>query len=124
MADKKKFSLIRSVVRMFSLLPLFSSVFTKTLHIVESETRIAGKKLVLLLIYGVILGFLIAYIWFCLLAMLLVYFIQLQMGLLAALSIILILNVLLLIIVGLLILNVKKEKLFPRSRNLLFHLKD
>jgi hypothetical protein len=124
MASHKKSSIMRKVINFISVVPLMGRAITHVFHLIESESRLAGKYLLLFLIYGVMFGLLITFTWLCLLAMLCVYLISLQMSWLVALFIIFIINLLLLTVVTLLILNIKKEVFFPQSRKLLHRIKD
>jgi len=121
---KNKHSIVHFIVRLFTILPLCYRAASQFLHLIETETSLAGKKVVLLLVTGMLFLFLLISTWGCLIGMIFLYFVSLHLSYMLSMFIVFILNLLLLIITGLVVLCVKNEPLFPKTRKLLFHKKE
>lgn len=123
MAKTNRHSLIGYIVRLLSIAPLLCKVATQVIDLIEVEITSAKKQIVLLIIFCILFGALLASSWLCLLAILCAYLISLNLSLIVSLSVIFILNILMSVIIGLLILNVNKDRFFPKSRKLLIRIK-
>lgn len=123
MANKKKQTLFDRIINLVSVFASISRVTEYIKNLVYSEIRLAKRKIILLLIMGLLFGVLLVSIWLCLLAILILYLMSLQLGLLFSLTIVLSLNILLLVIVGLFIYVINAESFFPETRQLLTHFK-
>ncbi len=115
MASKKKFPLSETVINLLLLIPNILGIIRNITTLINLEARLAGKAVVLIIIFSVIYAILLTSTWICLLALLFIYLTSLQLSTMSALLIILGLNVLSLAIIGLVISRAKKNLLFPET---------
>ncbi len=123
MEEKKKSSFSKTIACVFSTLPSLYRLINHLLTLMKYETHLARRSVITLLLLYLLAGSLLASVWICLLAMLFMYFISLHLTWLTSLIILLILNILLLVIVLLSMLLVKNNLSFPKTRELLHHLR-
>ena len=107
-------------IHLIMIIPSVIRLIANLTSLIELETRLSGKNLIVALILCLLCGSLLTATWLCMLAMLFLYLISLPLGSFTSLSILLIANILFLIIVGYVLLRVKDNIFFPRTRQF-FH---
>ncbi|EKD54056.1 MAG: hypothetical protein ACD_60C00126G0002 [uncultured bacterium] len=116
MAKRNKFSLGDTVKNVIMLVPNIIGIVSDLAALVRLETQLAGKTIVTVLILSIMYAFLMISIWFCLLAMLFIYLVtSLQWSLMMSLLLLLGLNTLCLMIIGFIIVRIKRNLLFPAT---------
>lgn len=123
MAKHKRSGFFNTVLKIVSLAPILLKTATSTVALVKEETRQAKRHLAILLVLILLFATLFTTTWLCLLAILFYTLLSFKVSLSLALCLIFILNLLLLAIVGLGILNIRKNLFFPESRRLLLNFK-
>ena len=123
MTDKKRkssFSFTSAILNLIMLVPNLMGTVSRITSLMAAEARLAGKSIILLITLSIVLASFITSTWICLLVMLFVFFTSLGWSVAAALTIIFLLNLLTLIIILFIMLRVKKNLLFPKTRRNLF----
>jgi len=124
MTAKKKSFFTATVIKLLFFLPTLFGFVGNFFALVEIEARLAGRNLVTLLVLYLMLGSLLTSLWLCLLGLLFLYLITVQSSWALGLMIILVFNLLFLIIIGIIMIRLKNNLLFPETRNLLRHLRN
>lgn len=119
MTKKDESRVGKSLIGLVTVLPSLYRVATNIPRLLEADVRSTERSLVGFVCLAVISLVLLFSSWFCLLAMLFLYFTSLQLSTMISLLIIFGLNFLLLIIVGLIMTNKKSDLIFPHIRSLL-----
>lgn len=115
MTDKKGRSLIKIVKSLFYLLPAVLGLVTNLCRLVSTEARLAGRSLIVIFILAIFLIMLMTTTWLCLLGIFFVYLIA-HMSWMAALGVLLGVNILLIFIAALMMMSAKKKLSFPETR--------
>ncbi|EKD72617.1 MAG: hypothetical protein ACD_45C00623G0003 [uncultured bacterium] len=113
--QKSRFSLSDTIKNIIMLVPNIINILSNVIALVNLETRIAGKTIVAILTLAVIYATLLTATWLSLLAILVVYLVSLQWSLLVSLLIALALNIVCLLVIGLILLRMKKNLFFPAT---------
>lgn len=114
MASKRRSQLVDTVRDVLMLVPNLISTISNITALINLEARLAGQAAVTVLVLAVICATLMSTAWLCLLAMLFVYLTSsLQLSILLSLFIVFICNAVLIIILGYIFLNAKKNLFFP-----------
>lgn len=117
MANKKKFTLSKTILNLVVIIPTIFSVVRKTFALIGFEARLAGRSIILICVLSLIAVILLSSIWLGLLVMLFLYLTTvLQWSLQHSMLLITALNILMLVIVGLVIVKAKKNLSFPETR--------
>lgn len=119
---KRKPSLSKAILNLVVLIPSFFSVLGKVVTLIEFEGKLASKSLIQLIALSIVLGALLSGTWVGILAMLYIYLQSFAWTPLAALSLILLINVVILIIVLFYLFHAKKNLFFPEIRKQLHYL--
>lgn len=121
---KSKHSISHFIVRFISVIPTCYKVIKQFIHLIEKEANQAKHKIITLLIASILFLSLLASTWLCLIGIIFLYLVSLNLSYLFALFLVFILNFLLMVMIGLIILNMKNEPFFPKTRQALFHSKE
>lgn len=124
MKEKKRKSIFgKTLLRLLLIIPNITGIFLHIGSLISQEARLAGKSLVSILVLAIIFSVLLITSWFCLLGMLLVYFItSLHWGWILSIAVILLLNLWLMLFVAYFISRLKKNLLFPETSRQCKHL--
>ena len=119
MSNDRKSQLSRKLLNLIMIVPTLFSVVARVMCLLEYEAHLAGRSLIKLVFLLMVTITLLISVWFCVLAMLFLYFTACHLSWLLSLFLIFILNMLLLVIVGLTISKVKATLAFPATFQLI-----
>jgi hypothetical protein len=121
MAEKKRRSTGHMLTRLLLIIPTVFSFVNNITSLISYEARLATQNLVKIIILAIMTACMLITVWFCLLAVLFLYLIQLQLSWLLAGIIVLGLNLILLLTLILLLSKAKNTMFFSETRKQLFN---
>lgn len=116
MTNKKRPGFGQNIMRIVLLATNLFGFASNLTALLKYETHMAGKSLAKIVVLSLLIVMFLSCIWLCLLAMLLVYLISLQFSLIAAISIMLGINLLLVFIVTFMLCKARRVMFFPITR--------
>lgn len=120
---KRKHSFFKSLLNVISAVPSFFSLANNAIALLEYEAQTAGRSIIKIILLLLMTISLLTVCWWCLLGMLFLFLTAHQLDSQLALFIILLINLFILIIVGLMLSNAKKNIFFPHTRRLIKNLR-
>jgi hypothetical protein len=117
MAKHKKLSLGKALMTFIMIAPSIFNIITKTISLIGSEARLAGRSFVLLIILAVMMGALLTATWVGLLGLLIIYLLSLGWSLLAAAALTLAINILFMLFIAFYAARAKNNLTFPETRH-------
>jgi len=114
--SKKKHSLTKVLFKLLVLVPTLFSLIGKVVTLAGYEAKLAGRSLIVIIILSLLAGVLFATTWLGILAMLFMYLVSLQLSWQISLFILIIVNLCCLAIILCVMNKIKKNLLFPETR--------